>query len=48
MIQLVPPQFQVWDEIDEYTRSAVKMELDLAPGGSSGYGKYHTHVKWFK
>ena len=34
--------------IYEYTRSAVKMELDLAPGESSGYWKYHTPRKWFK
>ena len=34
--------------IDEYTRSAVKMELDLAPGESRGYWKYHTPGKWFK
>ena len=34
--------------IDEYTRSAVKMELDLAPGESSGYWKYHTPGEWFK
>ena len=34
--------------IDEYTRSAVKMELDLAPGKSRGYWKYHTPGKWFK
>ena len=34
--------------IDEYTRSAVKMELDIAPGESLGYWKYHTPGKWFK
>ena len=34
--------------IDEYTRSAVKVELDLAPGESRGYCKYHTPGKWFK
>ena len=31
--------------IDEYTRSAVKMELDLEPGESLGYWKYHTPGK---
>ena len=34
--------------IDEYTRSAVKMELDLAPGESRDYWKYYTLGKWFK
>ena len=34
--------------IDEYTRSAVKMELYLTPGGSRGYWKYHTPEIWFK
>ena len=33
--------------IDEYTRSAVNMELDLAPGESRGYWRYHTPGKWF-
>ena len=34
--------------IDEYTRSAVKMEQDLAPGESRGYCKYHTPGKLLK
>ena len=33
---------------DEYTRTQVKMELDLAPVKSRGYWKYHTPGKWFK
>ena len=32
--------------IDEYTLSAVKMELDLAPGESRGYWKYHSTVNY--
>ena len=34
--------------IDEHIRSAVRMELDLAPRKSCGYWKYHTPGKWFK
>ena len=34
--------------VDEYSRLPVKMELDLAPGESRGYWKYHTPGKWFK
>ena len=34
--------------VDEYARSPAKMELDLAPGESRGYWKYHTPGKWFK
>ena len=34
--------------VDEYSRSPVEMELDLAPGESRGYWKYHTPKKWFK
>ena len=34
--------------VDEYSRSPAKMELDLAPGESRGYWKYHTPGKWFK
>ena len=33
---------------DEYARSPVRVELDLAPGESCGYWKYHTPGKWFK
>ena len=29
-------------KVDEYTRSPAMMELDLAPGESRGYWKYHT------
>ena len=28
--------------VDDYARSPVRMELDLAPGESRGYWKYHT------
>ena len=35
-------------KVDEYTRSPAMMELDLAPGESRGYWKYHTPGKWFK
>ena len=35
-------------QIDEYTRSAMKMKLDLAPGESRGYWKYYTPGMWFK
>ena len=34
--------------IDKYSRSAVEMELELAPGESRGYWKYHAPSKWFK
>ena len=34
--------------VDEYTRSSMKMELDLAPRKSRRYYKYHTPGKWFK
>ena len=34
--------------IDEYSRSENVMELDLAPGESRGYWKYHAPGKWFK
>ena len=34
--------------VDEYSRSPVEMELDLAPGKSRGYWKYHTPKKLFK
>ena len=34
--------------VDDYARSPVSMELDLAPGESCGYWKYHTPGKWFK
>ena len=34
--------------VDHYSRSPVEMELDLAPGESRGYWKYHTPGKWFK
>ena len=34
--------------MDEYTRYPMKMELDLAPGESRGYWKYHTPGKWSK
>ncbi|POM77111.1 Hypothetical protein PHPALM_5556 [Phytophthora palmivora] len=33
---------------DEYARSNVVMELDLLPGESRGYWKYHAPGKWFK
>ena len=33
--------------VDNYARSPVRMELDLAPGESRGYWKYHTPGKWF-
>ena len=33
---------------DEYTLSSMKMELDVAPGESCGFLKYHTPVKWCK
>ena len=33
---------------NEYMISPTKMELDLAPGESRGYWKYHTPGKWFK
>ncbi|POM71056.1 Hypothetical protein PHPALM_12428 [Phytophthora palmivora] len=33
---------------DEYSRSEVVMELDLLPGESRGYWKYHAPSKWFK
>ncbi|POM58039.1 LOW QUALITY PROTEIN: Reverse transcriptase [Phytophthora palmivora] len=33
---------------DEYSRSEVVMELDLLPGESRGYWKFHTPGKWFK
>ena len=42
------PEILCVKRIDEYTRSAVKMELDLAPGESRGYRKYQTPGKWFK
>lgn len=31
---------------DGYTRSPMKMKLDLAAGGSRGYWKYHTPINW--
>ena len=34
--------------IDEYTRLAVKMELDLAPEEPRRYWKYHTPGNGFK
>ena len=34
--------------VDEYSRLPVRMELDLAPGESRGYWKYHAPGKWFK
>ena len=34
--------------VDDYARSPVRMELDLAPGESRGYWKYHIPGKWFK
>ena len=34
--------------VDEYSRLPVRMELNLAPGESRGYWKYHTPGKWFK
>ena len=34
--------------MDEYTLSPMTMKLDLGPGESSGYWKYHTPGKWFK
>jgi len=35
-------------KIDEYARSEVEMELELMPGESRGYWKYHAPGKWFK
>ena len=35
-------------KIDEYSRSGPTMELNLAPGESRGYWKYHAPGKWFK
>ena len=34
--------------VNDYARSPVRMELDLAPRESRGYWKYHTFGKWFK
>ena len=34
--------------VDDYARSPVKIELDLALGESRGYWKYNTPGKWFK
>ena len=34
--------------VDDYARSPVRMELDLIPGESRGYWKYHTRGKWSK
>ena len=34
--------------IDEYNWSAVKTKLDLAPGESRGYWKYHSTVKYIQ
>ncbi|GMF44011.1 unnamed protein product [Phytophthora fragariaefolia] len=34
--------------IDEFSRSETMMELDLLPGKSRGYWKYHAPGKWFK
>ena len=34
--------------MDDYARSPVKIELDLALGESRGYWKYNTPGKWFK
>ncbi|KAI9895112.1 hypothetical protein PsorP6_019199 [Peronosclerospora sorghi] len=34
--------------IDEFSRSPVIMEVDLLPGESRGYWKYHSPKKWFK
>ena len=34
--------------VDEYSRSKTVMELELAPGESRGYWRYHTPGKWFK
>ncbi|OWZ13093.1 hypothetical protein PHMEG_00013645 [Phytophthora megakarya] len=33
---------------DDYSRTDVVMELDLLPGESRGYWKYHASGKWFK
>ena len=43
----VPPISSV-ERVDEHTRSPMKLELNLAPGESRGYWKYHTPGKWFK
>uniref|UniRef100_M4B7T3 Uncharacterized protein n=1 Tax=Hyaloperonospora arabidopsidis (strain Emoy2) TaxID=559515 RepID=M4B7T3_HYAAE len=32
--------------VNDYARSLVRMEIDLAPGESRGYWKYHTTGKW--
>uniref|UniRef100_M4BNQ1 Uncharacterized protein n=1 Tax=Hyaloperonospora arabidopsidis (strain Emoy2) TaxID=559515 RepID=M4BNQ1_HYAAE len=34
--------------MNDYARSPVRMELDLAPGESRGYWKYRNIGKWFK
>ena len=34
--------------MSDYARSPVRMELDLAPGQSRRYWKYHTPGKWSK
>ena len=34
--------------VNDYARSPVRMEIDLVPGESRGYWKYHTPEKWFK
>ncbi|GMF55678.1 unnamed protein product [Phytophthora fragariaefolia] len=34
--------------IDEFSRSETMMELELLPGESRGYWKYHAPGKWFK
>jgi len=34
--------------VDEFARSDVEMELELTPGESRGYWKYHAPGKWFK
>ena len=34
--------------VDDYARSPVRMEHDLATGKLRGYWKYHTPGKWFK
>ena len=34
--------------MNDYARSPVRMELDLAPGESHGYWKYRNVGKWFK
>lgn len=47
-INVVIQNFCVVMRVNEYARSPAMMELDLAPGESRGYWKYHTPGKWFK